>query len=211
MSPRPKKASDEEIFAAAMKVMSRLGPTELTLADIAKEAGLTAGALVQRFGSKRGLQITLAKGVAKSTGEMFDGLGEAHHSPIATLYAYGDCMAQMAVTPAALARNLAWLLQDLTDPELRKYTAAHAQATRRELRRLVEAAISAGELRKTADAAAIARSIEVTVGGSLIAWAFYQEGTATSWVRHDIDAIVGPLLTARGRKAMTAPRKAKRG
>ena len=49
MSPRPRKASDAEVFAAASRVMSRLGPAQVTLADIAAEAGLTAGALVQRF------------------------------------------------------------------------------------------------------------------------------------------------------------------
>ena len=55
MSPRPRKVSDEAIFAAAHKVMGQLGPAQWTLADIAREAGITAGAVVQRFGSKREL------------------------------------------------------------------------------------------------------------------------------------------------------------
>ena len=45
MTPRRPKASDEEVFAAAGRVMSRVGPTQLMLADIAAEAGLTAGAV----------------------------------------------------------------------------------------------------------------------------------------------------------------------
>ena len=57
MSPRPRKASDEDIFGATMRVMTRCGPRELTLAMIAGEAGLTASALVQRFGSKRALLL----------------------------------------------------------------------------------------------------------------------------------------------------------
>jgi AcrR family transcriptional regulator len=212
MSPRPKKATDDEIFAAAMKVMARVGPAELTLADIAAEAGLTAGALVQRFGSKRGLQVTMAERLAESSGAIFAGLAARHRSPAAALYAYGDGMAQMAVTPAALARNLAWLLQDLTDPELRRHTVAHGHGTRRELRRLAEAAIAEGELIKTADPAAIARALEVTVGGSLLAWAFYQEGPAAAWVRHDVDTILHPVLTPKGRaraKATRLPRRTK--
>jgi len=59
MSPRPRKASDDEIFAASQRVMMRRGPRELTLAEIGKEAGVTAGALVQRFGSKRGLMLAI--------------------------------------------------------------------------------------------------------------------------------------------------------
>ena len=57
MSPRPRKVSDDDIYMAAQRAMSRLGPGELTLADIAAEAGVTAGLLVQRFGSKRDLLL----------------------------------------------------------------------------------------------------------------------------------------------------------
>ena len=59
MSPRPQKVTDIDIYMAAQRVMSRLGPGELTLAEIAKEAGVTAGLLVQRFGSKRDLLLSL--------------------------------------------------------------------------------------------------------------------------------------------------------
>jgi len=51
MSPRPRKASDDQVYAAAYRAMNRLGPGELTLAHIAEEAGVTASALVQRFGN----------------------------------------------------------------------------------------------------------------------------------------------------------------
>ena len=49
MSPRPRKVSDDELFAATQAVMNRVGPGELTLATIAREAGVTAAVLVQRF------------------------------------------------------------------------------------------------------------------------------------------------------------------
>ena len=49
MSPRRRKAEDADVFAAMARVMQRVGPAELTLGAIAKEAGVTAGALVQRF------------------------------------------------------------------------------------------------------------------------------------------------------------------
>ena len=73
MSPRPKKATDDEIFTATTRVMSRLGPHEVTLADIAAEAGLTASALVQRFGSKRALLLTLSERFAHAAGPLFAG------------------------------------------------------------------------------------------------------------------------------------------
>jgi AcrR family transcriptional regulator len=203
MSPRPRKASDDEVFEAAVRVMARRGPTELTLADIAQDAGLTASALVQRFGSKRGLLLALMERFAGSSGATFESLRAAHPSPLAAIRAYAQCMAQLGETPDALAHHLGWLQQDLTDPDFRRFTVMQARATRKELQRLVAEAVQAGELRKTVDAAALARAIEVTVGGSLMAWAVHQEGTAKSWVRHDLDAVLQPVVVKRRRRAAT--------
>jgi AcrR family transcriptional regulator len=200
VSPRPRKASDDEVFAAAMRVMERVGPHQLTLAEIASEAGLTAGALVQRFGSKRALLLALMGQFADSAPGTFEALRASDSSPIATLYAYGDCMARMGESPDALAHNLAWLQQDLTDPDFRQFMLKHARASRRELQQLVSEAIAAGELVPSVDAAALARAIEVTVGGSLMSWAVHQEGTATRWIRHDLDTLLRPLLSAKARR-----------
>ena len=129
MSPRPRKASDDEVFAATLRMMARLGPQQITLADIASEVGLTPGALVQRFGSKRALLLTLSEKFAHSTSAMFESLRAAEPSPLATLYAYADCMAQLGGSPEALAHHLMWLQQDLTDPEFRRYTLVPARAS----------------------------------------------------------------------------------
>ena len=59
MSPRPRATSDEDLLAATHRVVSRLGPN-LTLADVAKEAGVSPATLMQRFGSKRGLLLAFA-------------------------------------------------------------------------------------------------------------------------------------------------------
>lgn len=200
MSPRPRKASDDEVFAAALRMMAELGPQQITLADIAAEAGLTAGALVQRFGSKRALLLALSEKFAHSTGAMFEALRAVDPSPLATLYAYGTCMAQMGESPEALAHHLMWLQQDLTDPDFRRFTLIQARASRRELQRLIAEAVAQRLLKRTVDPGTLARAIEITVGGSLMAWAVYQEGQAASWVRHDLDALLGPQITARARR-----------
>ena len=74
MSPRPRKVTDDELFAATYAAMTKLGPGELTLAAIAKEAGVTAAVLVQRFGSKRDLLLTLAERFSGGAGEMMTAL-----------------------------------------------------------------------------------------------------------------------------------------
>src|SRR6478609_2472031 len=69
MSPRRRKAEDVDVFAALVRVMQRCGPAELTLREIAAEAGVTAGALVQRFGSKRAMLLAHAR-YAAGTGDI---------------------------------------------------------------------------------------------------------------------------------------------
>src|SRR5262245_61381501 len=116
--------------------MSRLDPNALTLAAIAEEAGLTAGALVQRFGSKRDLLLELSRKHAEGSGDF---LAQAHAergSALAALTYYAECMSELAQSPAALSRNLAYLQIDLTDPDFRKHLAAQARATRAGLEKL---------------------------------------------------------------------------
>jgi AcrR family transcriptional regulator len=192
MSPRPRKVSDEEVFAAAHRATNRLAPSELTLAEIAKEAGVTAGALAQRFGSKRLLLLALARGAADSTGDFIAELKAAHKSPLAAVVAYAECMAQLAQSPAALARNLAYLQIDLADPDFREQLAVQARATRAGLHDLLASAVSAGELKRGTDVVALARTVEAMVNGSMMTWAFYHDGPAERWIRHDVNAVLEP-------------------
>jgi AcrR family transcriptional regulator len=195
VSPRPRKVSDEEIFAAAHRATQRLAPSELTLAEIAAEAGVTAGAVAQRFGSKRALLLALAKGAAQSSGDFIAGLKKAHKSPLAAVRAYGECMGQLAQSPAALARNLAYLQIDLADPDFRAQLRVQTIATRAGLTDLLESAVKAGELKRTTDVAALARTVEVVVSGALMTWAFHQESPAEQWITDNLDAVLEPHRT----------------
>src|SRR5688572_17538462 len=175
MAPRPRKVTDEQVFAAAYRAMSRLGPRELTLTAIAGEAGVTAGALVQRFGSKRQLLLKLSEGAASSTGAFMEGLLATHGSPLAALRAYAGCMAGLAESPAAFVRNVAYLQIDLSDPDFRAQLEAQARATRAGLESLIEAAVVARELVRRTDVRRLARTVEAMLSGSLMTWAFYTE------------------------------------
>ena len=200
MTPRPRKASDEEIFAATQRVMMRLGPAQWTLADIASESGLTAGALVQRFGSKRNLMVALTEAWARSAPHMIEQLRAQHDSPLETLRAYGDCIAMMGETPAAFAHHLSYLQIDLTDPDLHKHVRAQAKTTHASIRRLLYEAVVRGELVQESDAEQLARMIAVTLNGSLMTWAFYQDGTAQQWLREDLDNVLRPFVASKPRK-----------
>jgi AcrR family transcriptional regulator len=203
------------VFAAAQRAMSRRGPHELTLADIAGEAGVTPGRLVQRFGSKRALLVALSERFAGSAGAVFAGLRAAHRGPLATLRAYTACMADLAPTPDALLRNLAYLQGDLADDVLRGHLVENARASRREIEALLAAAIAAGELRRHVEVRALARTVETVISGSLMSWATYREGKAADWIGIDLEAVLAPWLrrphaasaTASGRKRGTSQRR----
>jgi len=105
----------------------------------------------------------------------------------------------MAASPAALARNLAYLQIDLTDPDFRRHLVKQARATRAALRRLVHAAVQAGELARNVQPAQLARTIEATLNGSMLTWAFYQQGTAAQWIRADLNAVLVPYSRKRSR------------
>lgn len=197
---RKRKASDDDIFAAVQRAMQQHGPSDLTLAHIAAEAGVTPGLLVQRFGGKRELLLAVSRQFAGSAPAVFEALRAAHHMPLAVLRAYAACMADLASTPDALARNLAYLQIDLTDEAFRKNLLENAVATRAEIELLVRSAMRARQLRRGHYAASLARTIETVIGGSLMAWACYRKGGAASWILEDLEAVLKPYLApARGR------------
>lgn len=207
MRERRLKVTDDEIFAAAQRAMTRRGPHELTLAHIAVDAGVSPGRLVQRFGSKRALLLALAERFARSAGTVFDGLRAAHRRPLAALRAYAMCMADLASTPDALSRNLAYLQIDLTDPEFRAHLQANARATRLEIESLLHRAVMEGALRRDADPHRLARTIEAVISGSLMTWACYRKGSAAAWIRRDLDAVLQPHLSVdRGSKVLASGR-----
>ena len=104
--PRPKATSDQHLLAAAHRVVMRLGPN-LRHADVAKEAGVSAATLVQRFGSKRGLLLAFAASGSSGLPQEFARIRQNSRSALAAVYATADCMAAMAQTPQMLANSVA--------------------------------------------------------------------------------------------------------
>jgi AcrR family transcriptional regulator len=197
MSPRPRKVTDDEVFAAAGRVMARLGPADLTLAGIATEAGVTAGALVQRFGSKRGLLVSMSRAVAEAAAGQLADMRRQHASAIETLHAHAACLAALAPSPEALARNLAYLQLDLADAALHGQLFAQARATRRALERLVAEAVAEGHLVPGTDPRRLGRVVETALGGSLMTWATYRQRSAAEWLRRDLELVLEPYRTTR--------------
>jgi AcrR family transcriptional regulator len=195
MSPRPRTVSDEAILAAAGRAMSRLGPTKLTLAEVAREAGVSAATLVQRFGSKRGLLLAASRGLAEYMDDCFVQLRSRHRSPLAAVVAAATDLARNTASPDEMANHLAALQIDVGDPDFRKPMHDMSIKMLAGYKALLDEAVKAGELRRC-DTAALSRTIGAVSGGSLISWAVFREGTAEQWVRADLDTLLAPYRVA---------------
>jgi AcrR family transcriptional regulator len=192
MAPRPRTVSDEDLINATMRVMSRLGPVKLTLAEVAKEAGVTAATLVQRFGSKRAMMLKISSDAAGSADACFAMVRAAHpRSPLAAIYAAATAMTEHMGTPEELANSLAFLQIDISDPDFHVHTLEMSKKHVAGYRALLKDAIAAGEL-EPHDTLRMARAINAIAGGSLIAWAIFREGTAERWVRRDVETLLAP-------------------
>lgn len=196
MSPRPRSASDADILEATARAIGRLGPKRLTLAEVARDAGLSAATLVQRFGSKRGLLLAFARQAGSSLREEFDAARASHESPLHALMEVSLAQTRYVSSPEALANHVAFLQMDLNDPEFRALAAKGAELARRELRSLLDAAVEAGEL-VSCDTSDLARALQSIFNGSIVFWAIHRKGTATRWVERDLETLLSPYRVKR--------------
>lgn len=205
MSPRPRETSDEQILAATARVMQRRSPTQLTLADVAKEAGVVPATLIQRFGTKRGLLLAMCRTAPGAVPQQFAAARAKYKSPLKTLIElYVECTA-FAPTPDAVANGLAYLQIDLTDPDFHAITLAQFSALRQETQNLLDAAVAARELRPC-DTAALARLIQHINGGAMLSWAVYRQGSVAAWVRRELEALLANYVLQHERSLIKQPR-----
>jgi AcrR family transcriptional regulator len=208
MSPRPRTVDDAAIFAATARAVSRLGPMRLTLADVAGEVGLTAAALVHRFGSRRGLLLAFVQQAPAMVEDCFVAVRAAHASPLAALIAAATDMAAHVRSPEELVNSIAFLQIDLSDADFRKPALANSKQILAGYEALIRDAIDAGELLEC-DPSRLARAIQAVTGGSLINWAIHREGRVAPFVRRDLDTLLNPLIR-RPRVARPSRRGARR-
>lgn len=196
MSPRPRTVSDDEILAATARMIGRVGPVRLTLAHVAREVGLAPATLIQRFGSKRNLLLSLARQGAGDDGGFLEGLSAQGRSPLETARAFLLCFAGLGASPKEMANHLAFLQIDLTDAAFHRITSRLFKANHEALSGLLAEAKQAGEI-VGADPRALARLLLAVVNGSLLTWAVYREGPAATWLARDIDLALEPHRPAR--------------
>jgi AcrR family transcriptional regulator len=189
---RPRSTTDEEIFHGLIEVVGRVGPSALTLAAVAERVGLSAPALTQRFGSKRGLLVAFAEHAAGAAGDSFAAARADGLDPLGALHAAFAALVRPIPTREVLANHLAFLQLDLTDPQLRTHAVAQSRELRSNIAALLEAAVAAGDLRQV-DPRTLADALYITYNGALVAWAIDGRGPLDEWLRHHMDQALAPF------------------
>jgi len=196
MSPRPRTVSDEAILAATARMIGRVGPVRLTLADVGGEVGLSPATLLQRFGSKRGLLIALVEQSVHGVDRSFRDRRASAESALEAVIAAASDLAEHMRTPEELANNLAFFQIDLSDPEFHRLVLEYSRRVRAGYRTLLEEAMTAGEL-QSCDTAALASALQGVAAGSLLNWAIHREGAVIEWVRRDVETVIRPYARHR--------------
>jgi AcrR family transcriptional regulator len=177
--------------------MQRRSPVNLTLADVANEAGVVPATLIQRFGTKRGLLLAACRTAPGGVPEQFGAVRAKYGSPLKTLIElYAEC-SDFASTPEAIANGLAYLQIDLIDPEFHAITLAQFTTIRDETKKLLNDAVAADEL-KPCDTAELARLIQHVNGGAMLDWAVYRKGSLAAWLRRSLEGLLAPYRLGAG-------------
>jgi AcrR family transcriptional regulator len=187
---RPRTITDERILVAAGAVISRLGPA-FTLADVAAQAGVASGTLVQRFGSKHGLLVAMTRAAIDSMRrDMRSAAGEAG-DPVAAIVQTLTGRYAPLDDPATAANNLAQLAFDLADDELRELMAELHAGMEAELRPLLHRAVAAGDLPGAPPPAVAARILAAMADGTAIHWSARPAGGLRARMRAELEAVLG--------------------
>ncbi|BBH70297.1 TetR family transcriptional regulator [Actinoplanes sp. OR16] len=189
MTGRPRSVSDDEVFEAVAQTVTEAGPAGLTLAAVARRAGLTPPALTQRFGSKRGLLIAFATREAGSVAAVFDDRRAAGASPLEALRDGLVAFTAPVTTREGLANNLAFLQLDLTDEDLREHSVKQSRALRAHLTELIREAGVRG-----VDPAELADTVYAVYAGAQLTWAIDGDGELGPWLARRIDRVLAPHL-----------------
>jgi AcrR family transcriptional regulator len=186
---RPRKITDERLLTAAETAITRLGPA-FTLADVAREAQVAAGTLVQRFGSKHGMLVAMTKAaIASMQRDLRAAVADVDDPVAAVLQALVGWYAPLD-DPHSAANNLAQLASDLADDQLRELMAEFYAVMEAELQPLLARAVAAGDLPAAPPVAVAARVLTAIADGTAIHWSTCPTGSLGARTRADLEAVL---------------------
>lgn len=177
--PRTRTVADEDILDAAIGILRRGGPVDLTLARVGAAVGLSPATLVQRYGTKNALMRAallsmwdrLDAATAAADARRPVNIEGAVSMLAALSGGYGESADEHA-------QGLLLLREDFRDPALRARGVAWGEALTRALgRRLTD---------DPARQPLLGKLMASQWQGCLIWWGFSRDGSLRSYVRREL-------------------------
>jgi AcrR family transcriptional regulator len=189
---RPRTVSDDALLDAAAAAVAESGPAAVTLARIGARAGVTAAALSQRFGSKRGLLLALAR---RSAAHLPARIAAAPDTD-ALIEVFAG-LAATITSPAEFANHLQFLLLDVSDPEFREITRGYAQAVEQAIATVLKTsdpdlprAVADPDLPRAVADPDLPRAVHAAYNGALITWGMLGDGSPADAVRAQLTRLL---------------------
>jgi TetR/AcrR family transcriptional regulator, macrolide resistance operon repressor len=173
---RKKLISDDEVLDAALPVMVREGPSDLTLAKLGAGIGISPATLIQRFGDKKTLILRVFE---RDNARFAEWLAEQPRGRgIESVLQLYQSAIGIVGEQESLADHLLWLREDLRDPKLNKMTRRRFRLWRRAVvERLPTLSIPA-------DVAA--RLLDAQWHGALVQWGISPKGRLADYVMESL-------------------------
>jgi AcrR family transcriptional regulator len=182
--------TDEAIYIAGMTVLAQYGSEGLTLARLATVLGVTPAAVRQRFGSKRGLLVDMARRRAEQTEMRFAAARASSSSPLEALRAGFVAEMDMVTEPRQIANAFSAYTDNLDDPEMRAAFAAELAAMERHVGELLAEAVARGELAVPVTPQLVS-TLVAAAEGTMLVWAIAPRGAIKARIYEAIDTVLG--------------------
>ncbi len=191
--PRPRLVSDEEVFAAFDASIAEHGPNGVTLALVAQRLGVTAPALMRRFGSKHGLFAAFMQQQLSAQPQRLSALLELHPDPLDAVLALSGGTHHYSQDRKAYLRHLAsFFLQLADDDALIPIIVEWFSGERQWISERLDAAHQAGDLQPGTPVVALARTLQAALHGARLQWATGGAGPEGVWSRRELAAVLAP-------------------
>lgn len=170
---RPRRFSNEDIFAATTRAIAELGYRELSLSAIASRVGCAKGTLIQRFQSREGLIRAYLTWHAERTSEEVQHLLASSNDPLTTLHHLLTIHATSQVhgfgEGASHTPYLLFFAEGRGLPGVREAIDAHALRLEQDVALLLGKASDQGHIRPHATGE-LAHLVLAAVSGAMLLW-----------------------------------------
>ena len=156
--------------------------------------GVTPAAVRQRFGSKRGLLVEMARRRVEQTELRFASARAAHDSPLEALQAAFVAEMDQIGEPRQLANAISAYTDNVDDAEMRASFAAELAAMERHIGELLEDAAGVGEIRGPVTPELVS-TVLAAVEGTMLIWAIAPRGEIKERVHQAVEVALGRAIS----------------